>query len=203
MIRVRVVISFELNNFALLAIDDIFYELNLRIWSHGAMCYVVRIALVLIQYTYTVRADLMEGPPGANPMVESMNRKSRHHVSRVILFRPEFLPNGCHALLNHIPHRGSVDLGSVLWFRVTGRALIRVSVGEEISSWISASVWHRCPSSIVRKVGSYDSDFGTEKLQSLLSLGIKDNIHQDLSGRQLRKHLRIEEFQNWSSHKIR
>lgn len=46
-------------------------------------------------------------------------------------------------------------------------------------------------------------DFGTEKHQSLLSLGIKDNIHQDLSGRQLRKHLRIEEFQNWSSHKIR
>ncbi|PSN46741.1 hypothetical protein C0J52_00866, partial [Blattella germanica] len=46
-------------------------------------------------------------------------------------------------------------------------------------------------------------DFGTEKHQALLSLGIKANIHQDFSGRQLRKHLRIEEFQNWSSHKIR
>ncbi|PSN32982.1 hypothetical protein C0J52_23691 [Blattella germanica] len=31
------------------------------------------------------------------------------------------------------------------------------SPGEEISSWISASVWDRCPPSIVRKVGSYDS----------------------------------------------
>ncbi|PSN49660.1 hypothetical protein C0J52_21725 [Blattella germanica] len=30
------------------------------------------------------------------------------------------------------------------------------SMDTKISSWISASVWDRCPPSIVRKVGSYD-----------------------------------------------